>query len=289
MLSRTLTRACSAAGRPAFAAGGTKNRAVRSFALLACDSSDSDEDEVEEALTPPPPPTELLMLTVPMPMPLPPLLGALQRGDLLWGDMDCPIPYMAPRYTFTTKLDPVQEVAEEEAEAAPTRTTEADLWSQPWAANMTAICGNAVSTASMSNAEWADCMRWLFQNGWAIAYWDRKGFDAVPDNLPPRIWLGDVTLGADEKAVSAPKACTIPRFCQGGKRCKEGCQYYHGDTIPRVNKPCAFGAACGASDPTGQKRSLCIHMHPGETWAPGMVVWRPGKGPAAGPVEEATL
>jgi hypothetical protein len=42
-----------------------------------------------------------------------------------------------------------------------------------------------------------------------------------------------------------------------------------------VNQPCSFGAACGSSDPTGVKRSQCLHMHPGETWVEGMVINRP--------------
>ena len=76
-------------------------------------------------------------------------------------------------------------------------------------------------------------------------------------------------------ARGAKAPVTIPRFCREGHACAaEGCRYVHGDTIPRVNEPCAFGAGCGASDPTGVKRSQCLRMHPGEVWTPELVIRR---------------
>jgi hypothetical protein len=70
----------------------------------------------------------------------------------------------------------------------------------------------------------------------------------------------------------------VPRFCRTSACADAACRYVHADTIARINEPCNFGAACGASD-TG-KRALCIRMHPGEKWSADMVVHRPAPVPA---------
>ena len=108
-------------------------------------------------------------------------------------------------------------------------------------------------------------MSWLFEN--------ENGWDALCGG-------GHVGGGRATPTPSAApakkKAPSVPRFCRAAGTCTEaGCRYVHGDTIPRVDKPCGFGAACGASDPSGLKRSQCLYMHPGETWTEGLVVRRP--------------
>jgi hypothetical protein len=65
------------------------------------------------------------------------------------------------------------------------------------------------------------------------------------------------------------------RFCRATACTEAGCRYVHGDTIPKMDKPCGFGATCGASDPTGLKRSQCIYMHPGEVWTADLCIHRP--------------
>jgi hypothetical protein len=89
----------------------------------------------------------------------------------------------------------------------------------------------------------------------------------------------DETPAEAVEAVVAPKpkapkaVVTIPRFCREAAACsKEGCRYVHGDSIPRVDKPCGFGAECGKGDPA--KRASCIYMHPGEVWSADLVVHR---------------
>jgi hypothetical protein len=83
-----------------------------------------------------------------------------------------------------------------------------------------------------------------------------------------------------KKALRVAGLAPVPvlRFCRAGADCAEkdtGCRYVHGDTIPKIDKPCGFGAECGASDPTGLKRSQCVYIHPGEEWTPDLCVRRP--------------
>ncbi len=91
---------------------------------------------------------------------------------------------------------------------------------------------------------------------------------------------GEATKAPKKKALRAAGLAPVPvmRFCRAGADCAEkdtGCRYVHGDTIPKIDKPCGFGAACGASDPTGLKRSQCIYMHPGEEWTADLCIHRP--------------
>lgn len=92
---------------------------------------------------------------------------------------------------------------------------------------------------------------------------------------------GRTTTGGGSAAApverSKKKSTTsIQRFCRAAGSCTdEKCRYVHGDTIPRINEPCGFGAECGASDPTGLKRSQCLRMHPGEEWNDSLVIHRP--------------
>jgi len=216
-----------------------------------------------------------------------PCFAAMLRGDMAWGDIilaseaGLPIPEVEV-YVPTTPPVPVTpvatefrrwdaevaEVAEEaEAEAEEPliydipepRRTEADFWDQPWAAGVHEHAYGHYSTAALSDTDWQACMRWIHAGGWAIDSWDRKEFVAFAANGPAVAWM-----------PPRPKTAAVPRFCQGGDKCKgaDVCRYVHGNTIPRVNEPCRFGDTCS-------KREACLHMHPGETWTEGMVITRP--------------
>jgi hypothetical protein len=80
-------------------------------------------------------------------------------------------------------------------------------------------------------------------------------------------------LSAPGSDVGRRNGCPVARFCKEGRACPTaGCRYVHGDTIPRIDEPCKFGAACGSGD--AAKRATCLRMHPGETWTADLVVRR---------------
>jgi hypothetical protein len=194
-----------------------------------------------------------------------------------------------------------------------------DFYALPFTAGLREVWGDLYDCSSLTDSEWNELMRWLFDAGWDVTSYDRNSVEFEPDNGPRRSWIPPEELEAmlaEEAAMrrrshhhshshshsvaakkpaaeaeTAPKPAaagrkkggdTVPRFCRAAGTCtEEGCRYVHGDTIPRVDKPCGFGAACGASDPTGLKRSQCLYMHPGETWTEGLVVRRPPVAAAA--------
>jgi hypothetical protein len=115
-----------------------------------------------------------------------------------------------------------------------------------------------------------------------------RGIAAADDDHHHHDCACDCDHHAPLKTLEGRKA-TIPRFCRAGAECADlECRFVHADTIPRINEPCKFGAECGASDPTGLKRSQCLRMHPGETWTAEMVIVRPPPAPAAGAGKEET-
>ena len=80
-------------------------------------------------------------------------------------------------------------------------------------------------------------------------------------------------LSAPGSDVGRRNGCPVARFCKEGRACPTaGCRYVHGDTIPRIDEPCKFGATCGSGD--AAKRATCLRMHPGETWTADLVVRR---------------
>lgn len=171
---------------------------------------------------------------------------------------------------------------------------EAEIWAQPFARALCTYYADCYNTQALTDEEYEACLTWLYEKGWSVEVEDRAGFKAFPDNLPPRVWISPLAArfemsepcGHEHHAVpqviSVPrmkKSGVVPRFCRD-ETCKEaGCRYVHGDTIPRINEPCNFGAGCGAADPA--KRALCIRMHPGEVWVADMVVRRPAPTPVA--------
>lgn len=156
------------------------------------------------------------------------------------------------------------------------------------------VIADIYDTSATSDEQFRAVMEWLCQNGWNILDYSRHTVSAIPASFASTHWVdiqGLLTPQAEEHhhhgckkvvALSAPGsdegrrvAAPVPRFCREAHACqKRGCAYVHGNTIPRLNEPCRFGAECGASDPTGVKRSQCLRMHPGEHYHPEMVVTR---------------
>jgi hypothetical protein len=141
---------------------------------------------------------------------------------------------------------------------------EAMLWSQPFAADLEMMnqAQDVYDCRRLTDDQYADFMTFLYANGWDVRHEERRFVQALSGTEPARVWV-------------PPAVKFIPRFCREGEGCEaQGCCYVHGDTIPKVKDECTFGAKCGASDPTGVKRALCIRMHPGEIWTSTSCVHR---------------
>lgn len=202
-----------------------------------------------------------------------PILQKMATGEILWGDlimeMD-PAPTPDPEPMF--------------------RGSEEEFWSFPWAFKLKEGTPDLYETTELTDAEYNTMMSWLYRKGWWVGDFERSWVSFEPDNLPSRYWCPP-SYEAPKKVVSFGSSCCgghqkkekktgsqpakILRFCRATPCTEEGCNYVHEDTIPRVDRPCAFGSSCGAADPTGLKRSQCLYMHPGETWSADLVIRRP--------------
>jgi hypothetical protein len=157
-----------------------------------------------------------------------------------------------------------QPVAEAEEESKDWADQEEELWSQPFAADLEMMnqALDIFDCRRLSDGAYADFMTFLYEKGWDVCHEERRWVQARTGSEPARVWV-------------PPAVKFIPRFCREGAECfKQDCNYVHGDTIHKLKEDCTFGAKCGASDPTGAKRALCIRMHPGETWTPTSCVHR---------------
>ena len=233
-----------------------------------------------------------------------PVFLAMQRGDVLWGDL-C---YDAERDRAEAAVARRLQFEEDRALEAHWDAAEHALWQQPFARNLETPFGDHFDLRGLSDPEYEAFMRYIYAHGFYVEEFSRTHVYAAPSTEEPRDWQapsrfanlaaeehhagcshshGPATHGARPRApaagaMAAPgtdvgrrKGAPVPRFCRAAGACtEEGCRYVHGDTIPRVNKPCGFGAGCGASDPTGVKRSQCLYMHPGEEWTEGLVIRR---------------
>ena len=163
--------------------------------------------------------------------------------------------------------------AEAEAAAAATCTTEDDLFAEPFASELVEQMPSIFTTANMTEVDYMALMTWLYAKGWSIQHECRQWVQIYPDDLPPRVWV--------QPSKPRAKTSAVMRFCRASGECGDaGCRYVHGDTIPRLNEPCSFGASCGAGDPA--KRAMCLRMHPHEVYHSGMVVHRnPAPAPAS--------
>jgi hypothetical protein len=167
-----------------------------------------------------------------------------------------PIVYQAPA--------PVEEEEEEKEKEKEWFDQEEELWMQPFTAALEMMneAQDVYDCRRLSDSDYAAFMTFLYEKGWDVRHEERRFVQALTASEPSRVW---VPLG---------QKC-IPRFCREGIECgAQDCCYVHGDTIPKVKEECTFGAKCGASDPTGAKRALCIRMHPGEVWSPSACVHR---------------
>ena len=205
-----------------------------------------------------------------------PVLQQMMRGEVSWGDLLC-------REEPNTPPLPPTEL----------RGSVDEFWSAPWAARIHEMGSDIYDTTELSDVEYNDMMSWLYWNGWWVGDFSRNTVPFEADSLPARRWcppaeeesVGPTRVWSDcchghghkkEKKASGEQPTQILRFCRAGAACaEEGCRYVHADTIPRVDRPCAFGDRCGANDPTGVKRSQCLYMHPGETWTADLVITRP--------------
>jgi hypothetical protein len=255
----------------ALSAGGERNgkKEVR-WAVL--------DDESDNECPCPPPST-----------PVHPVLAALHRGDLLWGDIntDKTEDELRPWVPHDPEPDPetcLYVVPDTDAWAS----AESELWKQPFSENLENPYSSNYDLSRMSEEHYRSFMKWIYQHGFYVEEFGRHGCYATPIGAGARSWpvcepaSATTTTASAAPRLSAPgtdagrrRAAPVPKFCKDGKKCKKaGCEYVHGDTIRKVPKPCGFGAACGASDPTGVKRKQCLYMHPGETWTPESVIHR---------------
>lgn len=291
--SKKSTSTVTAHGRP-FPAGGGKKAARASFAVLA---EDSDSDPEMGATPHSAPRTEVKVPAASLAEALAAdaQFAALSKMEILWGDLlftPEDIAAAATRFRALPEPAPVVTPPPSPAPVLDEEAAEEELWSQPFAENLSVYWADAFDTRGLTNTEFHSMLAWLYEKGWSVRFYDRNGIEALPDTLPPRRYIAvsfAETAAEDpveehhhhgccsgKKAAKEAKApVTIPRFCRAAEACEdEKCRYVHGDTIPRVNRPCGFGAECGASDPTGKKRSQCLYMHPGEEWTADLVIRR---------------
>lgn len=204
-----------------------------------------------------------------------PYADAMSSGSS-WGDLEEPMVF-----GYTPTLEELDARKEMEL-----RAQEESIWKQSWSERLATYYADTYDLRDLSEGEYEACMTWMYAQGWNIHEEDREGVKAYPDNLPPRVWIAPPSrfdwLGTPEQQTET--CCNhghqkkekkegkgkgpVPRFCRDQACADAGCRYVHGDTMPRLNEPCNFGAACA-------KRALCIRMHPGETWTADLVVHRP--------------
>jgi hypothetical protein len=215
-------------------------------------------------------------LPLPGPVDLMAGLEDFLRKDILWGDLLVDKAALAAAPARTPDPEPALRGSEEE------------FWAFAWTFKLHELSSDVYDTTELTDAEYTVMMTWLYEKGWWVGDYERSWVSFEPDNLPARRWcppsdeaprkvvsFGTSTCCGHKKEKKAAANAPILRFCRSTPCTEEGCLYVHDDTIPRVDRPCAFGERCGAADPTGLKRSQCLYMHPGETWSADLVIRRP--------------
>ena len=306
------------------AGGVERNVGKRGGGMWAALADSDTETDTEEMVSVPVaktilPVVEVVKKVVPVPLPSAveaeamitamfaddPFFAAMERGEIKWGDL------LSDNHV-AIRVTPAPAPAEDDEPLrelwtnprAPLRAKEAEIWQQPFSANLEEYWPETYDTRAMSDEDYHALMGWLYSKGWYVDHYDREGVRTWQDNAPASRWDAEAMAPEDERRVhwaetrheeaAEPKkvfhACrggerapkpkggvVIPRFCREGHACSAAggsCRYVHGDTIPRIKEACTFGEACGASDPTGVKRSQCLRMHPGEVWTPELVIRR---------------
>lgn len=158
-----------------------------------------------------------------------------------------------------------ETVETEEEEEKDWYDLEQELWSQSFAADLQMMdaAQDIFDCQDLTDEAYGDFMTFLYENGWNVRHEERRFVQATTGSEPPRVWIPPAV-----KAI-------IPIFCKKARDCiEQDCRYVHGDTISKVKDKCKFGESCGASDPSGAKRALCIRIHPGEEWRSDLCVHR---------------
>jgi hypothetical protein len=248
-----------------------------------------------------------------------PLIAIYQemtRGDVLWSDFDVDFDF-----DVSYKAVPIKAIKPIVTNYAPEcRTLEASwaheealLWAQPFARNLEARPCDYMDMESMSDADYASLMTWLYAHGWALEHECRESVRAVPSDEPSRVWVpmsrftalvnssssgsGGSRSGSGSAPAPAPagpnraarraalqsSGAPRPIFCGGGEKCKDGCPYVHGDTIPVKNVMCggpregphAGDAAHCTKRVAAVGSTPCTHLHPDEVWSETLVRCRP--------------
>ena len=211
---------------------------------------------------------------------------AVSWGDEYGGSARCarppaPIVYVyapAPAPAAAVVPEVAAEVVEETEEVVEKdwADAETDMWMQPFAASLSVKNENIdlYDCRLMSDEDYAAFMTYLYANGWIVSHEERRWVQAGTGFEPARVWVPPSSVSTASAGGKKEKT-VVPRFCREGEECcTQDCRYVHGDTIPKVNRACGFGERCGSSDPTGEKRALCIYMHPGEVWSEESCVTR---------------
>jgi hypothetical protein len=211
-----------------------------------------------------------------------PTLKAMMDHTESWGDLCVRVECVSP--ASSVSISPIDQILasrenDRRCQYEELTSREGDVWAQSWSAKMVEVLPMSYDLSRLDNYEYADCMSWLYDQGWHIDVEERNNVRAWPANLPPRVWIapirefgccGDSLCSSPVKVAKPIKV--VQRFCRdsrGGVHCGfEGCRFVHEDTLPRTNKPCQFGKECG-------KREVCLFIHPDETWVEGMVLTRP--------------
>ena len=160
--------------------------------------------------------------------------------------------------------------------------SEEEFWAESFTDNLEERIPDYFDTTGLTDAEFHAMLAWAYDKGWNVDICGRDSVKLQSDDGPRRRYIAENFW---ETPVAAPccshkhdkkaKTSTIPRFCRTDNCEDLDCRYVHGDTIPKTNRPCGFGESCGASDPTGVKRSQCLFIHPGETWTAASCIHKP--------------
>ena len=285
-------------GRAAKAAPTAPKKAAAPISRFAAFALDSDSEEEAHPIIPAETPQEFFArLAVEDPY-----MAALARGvswyEVEYGEDD---PITKASMARIEAERPAREAARAAAAAlavTPERRAEPEpvldeaaeeeaYFDLPATANLEERIPDYYDTSALTDEEFHAVLAWAYDKGWVVEIGDRSSVKLQSDNGPPRRYIpenfwesthshtGGCCSHSHTPAKKA-KTSTIPRFCRAAEACtEEDCRYVHGDTIPKVNRPCGFGAECGSSDPTGVKRSQCLYMHPGETWTTESCIHRP--------------
>ena len=284
-----------------------KKASTARFPASRFSAFDTDSDEEDHPIIPAETPQEFfsrLLLGDPV-------LAAVARG-VSWfeaenGEDDPAIKASMARIQAGREAREAREAARlaaEEAEAAIPKTdeeqeesymshcssTEEEFWGQSFTDNLEERIPDYFDTSALTDSEFHALLSWTYSKGWIVDICGRDSVKLVSDDGPSRRYIADDfwSVRAERGACCShshshshsnsnkkAKTSTIPRFCRAAVCEEADCRYVHEDTIPKTNRPCGFGETCGASDPTGVKRSQCLFMHPGETWTTESCIHKP--------------